>query len=204
MRFVLCIILLCLFFLPSIFAITGEIGNARAIITRDWNGKETLERTIFVSNPNNIKVDIKLEVSEEIKDIVELVDASFTLQPGEEKNARYKLKVIEEGHWNGRINVFFKPEEGNSVVLSSTIILNVGNSEEEDEIPEELPDDTNETSDDLLEEDDDIDNSTVGFGIKGSREIDSNSSVWPTVLVIGIVVIILAVIVGSIFLLKRR
>ena len=210
MKKILSIIFLCFLVIPGIFAITGEIGNARAIITREWNGEEILERTIFVRNPNDVKIDIRLEPSEELADIVELIDANFSLPPGEEKAARYLLMITKEGHWDGRINIFFRPEEGNSVVLSSTLIINVGDVEEPDEIPEEVSDNetSDEPTDDTLieendEEDDDTDNSTVGFGIKGSRVTDDDSSAWPIVIVIIIVVIILAAIIGSYFLLKK-
>ena len=202
MKKVFCLLLLILILVPSALAITGEIGNARAIISREWNGRETLERTILVRNPNDVKLDIKLEPSDEIKDIVEIVDKEFELQPGEEKNARFNLKIEREGSWSGKIHVFFIPEEGSRVVLSSTIVLSVGEAQDEDEIPDETTDGGDEIIGDVvLEEDDDVDSSTVGFGIKGSKE--SKTSTGLILLIVLIVIIIVAAIVGLIFLFKR-
>jgi len=204
MRRLFAIFMLTLIFLPSVLAITGEIGNARAIIDREWNGKETIERTILVINSNDVKLDITLEPSAGLEDIVELIDGEFELQPGEEKKARFNLKIEEEGRWNGKINVFFRPEEGNSVVLSSTIVLIVGDVEERDEIPEELPDDEDDneiTGDVVREEDDDADDSGVGFGIKGAR--DNNSNAGTVILIIVIALIVIGAVVGSYFLFKR-
>lgn len=193
-----------LILLPFVLAITGEIGNARAIIKREWAGRETLERTILVRNSNDVKLNIKLEPSEEIKDIVDIIDKEFELQAGEEKNARYNLKIMEEGAWSGRINVFFRPEEGNSVVLSSTIILLVGDIESE-EVPDEVSEETNETTDDVISDDvkegDDIDGGDVDFGIRGVKEDKSNIGI--IFLVVLVVILVVAAIVGIIFILKK-
>lgn len=207
MKSILSLALVVFILLPSVLAITGEIGNARAVISRDWNGRETIERTILVRNPNNVSVDIKLEPSDEIKDIVELIDKEFELQPGEEKKARFNLKITEQGQWNGRINVFFRPEEGNSVVLASTIILLVGDEFDDEDIVEETQEENQdeilEQEDEGLKEDDDADdgNNGVDFGIKGAQEDGSNTGL--IVLVIVIFVVVVAAIIGFIFLFKR-
>ncbi len=203
MKRICSILVIILVFLPNVLAITGEIGNAKAVLNREWNGKETLERTILVRNSNDVKLSIKLEPSDEIKDIVELIDGEFELQPGEEKKARYNLKIEEEGRWNGKINVYFRPEEGNSVVLSSVIILSVGNANNIDEIPEDFSeeeDEINGTTVDIEEEADDEENNDVSFGISGAKENKSNAV---TIIVVIIALAVLGAAVGLYFLLKK-
>ncbi len=196
--------------LPGVLGITGEIGNARAVITREWNGMETLERTILVKNSNDVKVNIKLEPSDEIKDIAELIDKEFELQPGEERKARYNLKIKEEGRWDGSIFVYFIPEDGSRVALASSIFLKVGNpppeseeTNEEDASEEETSEDDNEITGEIVaeEEEDDTDDGDLNFGIGGTNEENSKTRKILLISIIGI--IIAAVIAGFIFLLRK-
>ena len=56
---------------------------------------------------------------------LELIDENFILSPGENKKAKFLVKVRKEGTYKGRINVFFSPIDSKEpgVVLSSTIVV---------------------------------------------------------------------------------
>ncbi len=104
-------------------AITGSIGNARAILYPEV-GKSglTIERTILVKNVNTDAINIRLETN---SSVIEIADKTFTLEPGSEKNARFKIKLKKAGDYSEKINVFFTPLDGKGagVALSSTIII---------------------------------------------------------------------------------
>lgn len=131
----------------SIFvsAVTGSIGNGKMVLYPEVNGwtNTVIDKTILVNNVNNIPVNITLKLDSNASDFIELVEESFILEPGESKKAEITIKVKKEGTYEGRVNVFFKPVEGNEagVVLSSTIIAiakkDNGYEEEEEENTEE-------------------------------------------------------------------
>lgn len=108
-------------------AITGSMGNARMILYPEVNGwtNTVIEKSINVKNVNNASINITLVADENSTEFIDIIDESFILQPGEEKKAKFEIKVKKEGTYEGRINVFFKPVEGkeSGVVLSSTIIV---------------------------------------------------------------------------------
>ena len=132
---ILAIILLILnSFLAS--AITASIGNSRMILRPAFG--ETLERSILVKNVNNVKVDIELSASGDLADSIKIEDDKFSLQPNQEKKAIFTIKASEKGTTESKIMVKFTPEEGNGVVLTSTIIIitsgtSVSNEEESEE-----------------------------------------------------------------------
>lgn len=123
---------LCMFFMflllfvPASYALTASIGNAKMILRPTVEpGKETIiEKSIKVNNVNDIPVDIDLEVHGDLVDIVELLDESFTLQPGETRNANFIIALEYGGRYEGKIGVKFTPVGGGQGVgLSSTIII---------------------------------------------------------------------------------
>ena len=132
---ILAIILLILnSFLAS--AITASIGNSRMVLRPAFG--ETLERSILVKNVNNVKVDIELSASGDLADSIKIEDDKFSLQPNQEKKAIFTIKASEKGTTESKIMVKFTPEEGNGVVLTSTIIIitsgtSVSNEEESEE-----------------------------------------------------------------------
>lgn len=111
--------------MPFISAITGSIGNAKAIVNVNLKESNILERTVFIQNVNNVSIAVNLEPADDLEDITEILDKEFTLSPGETKNARYKVTIPKEGTYNGNIVVFFKPAEGKGagVVLQSNLII---------------------------------------------------------------------------------
>ena len=141
--FGLTLIYLILILAPFASALTGSIGNAKAIVTVDLSETKVLERTVLVKNVNNISVDIKLEAADDLELITEIIDNEFTLEPNQEKKARFKVNIPKEGIYNGNIVVFFKPTDGKGagVALQSNLILKVtgkSSTETKDEEPEFL------------------------------------------------------------------
>jgi hypothetical protein len=110
-----------------ISATTGSIGNAKMVLYPEVNGwtNTVIEKTISVNNVNDFAVNITLKPDSNATKFIDIIDESFILQPGEEKKAQIEIKVKKEGRYEGRINVFFKPVEGEDagVVLSSTIVV---------------------------------------------------------------------------------
>ena len=150
----LTILLVVVILSSSVSAITGSIGNARAIINVEVGFfGTTIERTILVKNVNDVPVNITLEPSEEFKDMVNILDKEFTLQAGEEKKAKFNVNIKKPGDYEGRINVFFKSEgEKTGVALTSTIIIHavkkgsLNNDEDVEPVDEEIVNE-NETTD---------------------------------------------------------
>jgi len=131
-----------------VYALTGSIGNARMILYPEVNGwfTTTIEKTILVRNVNDENVNITLQTDEEGEKFLEIVDKEFTLAPGEEKKAQFKVKVKKEGNYEGRINVFFSPISGKGagVALSSTITVIAKKDQGYQENPEESEEDIQE------------------------------------------------------------
>lgn len=114
----------------NVSAITGSIGNARMILYPEINeGKTTIiEKTILVKNINNVSINIKLETDENSSKFLKIIDDNFSLNPGGERKANFRVEVNKDGRYEGKINVFFTPGEGKDpgVVLSSTVIVIAG------------------------------------------------------------------------------
>lgn len=106
-----------------------------ALVIKNKNGKmilrgkvgETIDKTIGVVNENNITVKVELTPTGGLKDSITILDNNFTLEPDEEFDARFQIKVNKEGEQNGTVVVKFLPaniEDGkNGIALGSTIIL---------------------------------------------------------------------------------
>jgi len=104
-------------------AITASIGNARAIVNQELKNVPTvLERSIKVNNPNNETVKINITVAGDVKDLVEIIDKEFSLSPGDNKEARYKVMLKKPGNYEIRLIVVFTSGSGQSVGLSSVLI----------------------------------------------------------------------------------
>jgi len=142
-RMKLMLVVLMIFFvnLSFVSAISGSMGNARMILYPEVNGwtNTIIEKTIFTKNVNDVPIKVELKLGSEDSTFLEIVDSEFILQPGESKKANFLIKVKKEGRYEGKINVFFSPTEGNSagVVLSSTIIVIAKKDQGYDEIEEE-------------------------------------------------------------------
>jgi len=103
-------------------ALTGKIGNARAILNAETG--DTIDRTIKVINDNEVPVAIELFASGDLADDVTIIDNDFTLQPGEEKDARFTIYVSQAGTTETNVNVKFTAiGEKQGVGMSSTLII---------------------------------------------------------------------------------
>ena len=119
---------------------------------------ETLERSILVKNVNNVKVDIELSASGDLADSIKIEDDKFSLQPNQEKKAIFTIKASEKGTTESKIMVKFTPEEGNGVVLTSTIIVIISGTSVSNE--EESEDDSGVSVSPGLNEDTNQDNNS--------------------------------------------
>lgn len=118
---IISIFLILLVSISFVSAITGSIGNARMILRAETG--DTIERSILVKNVNDVALDIDVFATGDLVDDITIKDSKFRLEAGEEKDAFFTIKVRKEGTSESRINVMFKPEEGNGVGLSSTVIV---------------------------------------------------------------------------------
>lgn len=198
-------VLLLLLFIPSIFAIRAEIGNVRVVINTKWEGEQTIERTILVRNSNDVPVDITLASTEEIKDIITILDENFRLNPGEEKKARFNIVLKKPGKWSGKISVYFKPEEGNTVALASNLFINAKASDNVN-IPSDIPSDIlneEEQSGQNFNESEKNKKGTVDFKFGGTdlptQKMDS-SAIFILIIVI---IILVGALSGGIYLLRK-
>ncbi|HLD98312.1 MAG TPA: hypothetical protein VI815_03220 [Candidatus Nanoarchaeia archaeon] len=109
----------------SVSALTAKIGNGRMILNTEVG--EKIEKSIRVINDNDVSVNITLFPSGDLMNNTDIIDDSFILQPGEEKNARFTVYSNSIGRYETKVNVQFNPtyENENGAGLSSQIILNV-------------------------------------------------------------------------------
>ncbi len=116
-------VVLILGLVGNVFAISGSIGNARMVLHAKTG--DTISRTILVKNVNDIAVNIKVFGSEDNNtNIITVKDSEFTLQPGEQKDAAFTIKVRQVGTTENRINILFTPVNGkNGVGLGATVII---------------------------------------------------------------------------------
>ncbi|MEM0465713.1 MAG: hypothetical protein QXW97_03370 [Candidatus Pacearchaeota archaeon] len=131
----------------STYPLSAINKNGRMVL-RGYVG-EIINRTIGVANNNSYPIKIELIPSGELKDIITVIDNNFTLSPGEEKNARIKIKVNKEGMQNGTVIVKYLPADikdgKNGVILSSTIIV-IGYKSEDKNTKSSDNDDTTNTN----------------------------------------------------------
>ena len=118
---IISVILIVLVSISLISATTGSIGNARMIL-RVTQG-DNIEKSILVKNVNDVPIDIEIHVSGDLANDIELKEDSFRLKAGEDRQAFFTIKVRNGGTTESKINIAFRPEEGNSVGLSATIIV---------------------------------------------------------------------------------
>ena len=140
----------------------------------------TIEKTILVKNVNDISINIKLEADQNSSKFLKIVDDNFSLSPGEERKANFRVEVNKEGRYEGKINVFFTPAEGKDpgVVLSSTVIVIVGGkgsntAENSDEV------DSNDETDSITE---------------NAVNNNGNKAISPILLIMGVSSVILIVV----------
>ena len=113
-----------LFILTSFVAaeeITATIGNSRMILNLDPG--ESVQKYILVKNTNAVPVTIELTSSGDLTDTLEIKEATFVLQPGEDKKAYFTITAGNKKSSETKIFVKFVPPTGSGVGLSSTILI---------------------------------------------------------------------------------
>ncbi|MEM4244943.1 MAG: hypothetical protein QXR60_01925 [Candidatus Nanoarchaeia archaeon] len=124
---VLCLVLLLV---TPVFAITGKIGNPRAVVQAEVTPTKPayINRYLEVININPEVVNIMIDVSEDCKDMILIREenTNHVLQPDESKKVPYTIKVVQPGLYECKINTYFTTEDnkGAGVALASTIIIN--------------------------------------------------------------------------------
>lgn len=122
----------------SVSALTAVNKNARMVLYPEVDGKTftTIEKAITVENVNDEKIIVKLVATDDSKEFIEVIDDEFELEIGEEKKAKFLVKVKEPGTYDGRINVLFSPADLESkspgVALATTVVVIAKNAEDID------------------------------------------------------------------------
>jgi hypothetical protein len=172
------ILLIVLVNLTFVSALTGSMGNAKMVLYPEVNGwfSTTIEKSILTKNVNDVPINVTLIISDDgSKEFLELIDESFILQPGENKNAEFLVRVKKEGRYNGRIVVTFNSIDPESkapgVALSSTIIVIAKKDQDYKEVNED-----EETDDENSEINETDENGTVNVfgGNKGSSDKETS------------------------------
>ena len=150
---IIAIIVFLVFIFPLADAkITGVIGNGKVVLRPEVKPGETkvIERTLYVRNPNDIPVNIELKTDDSLKDIVDLIDVAFTLQPSQEKEARFNIILKDTRSYQGNIGVYFKFGGKEGIALTSTLTI-IGDTpiDIKDDIPDE-----DSINDSVLDEED--------------------------------------------------
>lgn len=155
------VVLLLVFFINDVYAITGSIGNARMVLRPELGDK--IEKSILVKNINDVPVNIELSVLGDLEKYIIIKDNNFVLQPGDERKAFFVIDVQKGGTTETKINVKFSPiDGGNGVGLSSTIVIIV--DEEDSWNLLSLFDNNNE------------ENNSVSVGQKNPDNLDDNKN----------------------------
>ena len=98
-----------LIFSVSVSALAGKVGESEIVLEASIG--ESIEKTVRVINDNDLPLDISLFLSDNSDAGISIIDREFTLQPSEEKDARFTIDVKESGRTEGIINVRFRSQE---------------------------------------------------------------------------------------------
>ena len=179
--------------IPIANALTGSIGNARAIVsvTLDEDSK-VIDREILVQNVNNESVKITLEPKDDFETVVNILDKEFVLQPNEEKKARCQITVTQPGIYNGQVVVLFEAMQGKSpgVALPSSIILKV--FDKDGNLPGEVDIEVPETVSEEIVENEITGGASVNVGNDIQKEDNKGSSNWIKYVFLGLFIIVIA------------
>lgn len=128
-------------------ALTARIGNS-VILAPVERLNEVVEKSISIENTNSVSVDVSLRASNEIKDVIEIVDNNFAIQSRESRNARFNIKLNKPGEYVGTIWVKISALGEVPIELPVRIVISAkaeGKIESQDEEPEKT-EKTNQSS----------------------------------------------------------
>ena len=126
-------------------ALTAKIGNSVILVPVE-RLNEAIEKSISIENTNPVAVDVTLRLSDEIKDIVELIDNNFVLSSGKSRNARFNIKVSKPREHVGTIWVKISAQNEVPIELPVRVVISAkseAGNESQGEEPEEK---TNQSS----------------------------------------------------------
>ena len=187
-------------------ALSGSIGNARAIVRVDMETVPTVvERTILINNVNDIPIKVTVEPEDSFKSLAVVIDEEFILQPDESIDAQYFISLKNPGDYSGKIHITFTPVDdtyaGQPVGLSSNIIVKASAVEgvTYPNYEEETPEDDEEETETPVDDDEEEDEEEI------STDDDVSTKTGPSPLV-GIIIVAVIVILGGIvfYLLMRK
>ena len=175
----------------SALAITASIGNARMVLRADVG--DVLDKYILVRNINNVSVDIVLTASGDLADDITIKDSNFTLEPGDEKNAYFTLKVTKPGMTESKINVQFTPTgQKNGGGLSSTIIV-IANDTGSDNSDNTDNTDTTDNTDASTDTSDSSSSTATSTSVTGMISVGKDNKYLVPLIVTGVVALIFIV-----------
>jgi len=120
------VLVLIVFSVSSVFAISAAIGNGRMILRGEVG--DSVEKYVNVINQNDFDVVINISVSGDLEKYVSLVDESFILSAGEERKAYFDIEFAKSGTSETKINVQFTPvgDVGGAGLSSSVVVIAEG------------------------------------------------------------------------------
>ncbi len=127
--------------------LTARIGNSLILVPAEveQGNPVTIEKTISIENTNPVAVDVALRTSNEIKDVVELVDNNFVLKSRESKNARFNIKLSKSGEYVGTIWVKISSTNEVPIELPVKVVISAKSKGGTSQDEETLEDKNNET-----------------------------------------------------------
>lgn len=224
------LICILIILLPVAYSLSASIGNARMVLRPVVEeGKiTTIDKTIQVNNVNEVPVNIKAVVSDNFKDIINLPEPEFVLEPGEKKLMPFVITLEYGGRYEGKIFIGFSSADPTSketsVGLPSNIIIIAEGPEnpnptddqttEDDEVPplepdqeinnttdKTLDDPKNESIDNIPNDEKTPDNNQDQEKTPGTKSTESKTN---PLVGLSIIAIILAVGLSLFYLINRR
>jgi len=119
------LLLVFLVLIGNVFALTAALGTARGVVRVDVEAGQTttLDRTLKVINKNDVNVKVGLEIAGDFVGRMDLEETEFILNPGQEKNVRYLVRVNQPGTYQGKIRAGFAREDGEGAGVGTTYTL---------------------------------------------------------------------------------
>lgn len=205
----LCFLLVILVLASSSLALTGKIGNPRAVVYAEVTPSKPalISRTLDVINVNEVPVSISMDVSSNCTEIIRISDkeSTFILPPDQNKKVPYVIKVTEPGLYDCKINTYFKEQDlsGPGIALASALIISVKGEGSGINPEENIPEDTEEIPNDGEVDEEITDGvSVIPGGATPKAESGNNTNLFAILffVLMLIVVILLAVLIAR----KRR
>ena len=115
MKLLKSVVLIALFLIlaSQAFALSATLGNSRMILRPEITpGQETkVERSIFLKNANEFPVVVVLSVDEKYSKIISFPKKEYALDNNAEIDAPFTITLKEEGYYDIKIYVLFKPND---------------------------------------------------------------------------------------------